>query len=161
MRNIIFYTVCRELAFNGLLRTAGSVSIGITALDHESGDDTMESQTIVEAFICQIDKVGYRNRGSICIQFQRNRAIVLHIDGHMMKTCEQFSVLRGVCCVSGSITGLVSCRGRFSSLGSIRSISFASASGQHCCSKCQGQKPYSYFFHDFHYSFRYSTYVSF
>ena len=92
MRNIIFHTICRELTFDGLLRTAGSVSIGIAALDHESGDDTMESQTIVEAFICQIDKVGYRNRGSICIQFQRNRAIILHIDGHMMKTCEQLFV---------------------------------------------------------------------
>ena len=49
--------------------SAGSVSIGIAALDHESGDDTMESQTIVEAFICQIDKVGYRKmciRDSIC-----------------------------------------------------------------------------------------------
>ena len=93
MRNIIFHTICRELTFDGLLRTAGSVSIGIAALDHESGDDAMESQTIVEAFICQIDKVGYRNRGSICIQFQRNSAIILHIDGHMMKTCEQLFAL--------------------------------------------------------------------
>ena len=50
MLEIICKSVAVELTLDAVSGTACSVSVGISALDHESGNYAVESKSVVESF---------------------------------------------------------------------------------------------------------------
>jgi len=57
MQQGVVHAIGLEFALDGIARTTGSGPFRSTALDHESRDDTVESQTVVETLINQIDEI--------------------------------------------------------------------------------------------------------
>ena len=87
MRNIIFHNVCRELTFDGLLRTAGSVSFWIATLNHETVDDPVEGQTVIEAVLSKFQKICHSDRSGIAVQLHLDGTVIFYLDLHMMLAC--------------------------------------------------------------------------
>lgn len=50
----IFHAVGGELALDHLVRSAHSGAQGVSTLDHKSGDDAVEGQSVVEALAGQL-----------------------------------------------------------------------------------------------------------
>ena len=73
-----------ELTDNGLIRTAGTVPQGITALDHETVHDPVEGKAVIKTFTYKLLKILNCHRGSIFIQRHRDRAVVFYIDPDMV-----------------------------------------------------------------------------
>ena len=48
MLEIILKTIAVKLALDAVSGTAGSVSVGISALDHESCNDAVEGESVIE-----------------------------------------------------------------------------------------------------------------
>ena len=78
-------SVFGKLTFDGLIRTAGAVSLRVTALDHESLDDPVKSQAIVETLPGQIHKIFHGHRRRRAVQLHRDGAVILYMDFHMMQ----------------------------------------------------------------------------
>ena len=51
MRQAVLDVVGRELALDALARAARAVPVGVSALDHETLNDAMEGQAVVEALV--------------------------------------------------------------------------------------------------------------
>ena len=65
MFQIVLETILVELAADAVARAAHTVAVWTTALNHESVDYTMEGQTIVEAFVYQMNEVVYSVRSNV------------------------------------------------------------------------------------------------
>ena len=61
---------------DGVTGTARSIPVRITALDHESLDDTVESETIIKALVCKVDKVRDGVRSGLEVQVHHNLPLV-------------------------------------------------------------------------------------
>ncbi len=85
MGNIILHAVFRKFPFDRLIRAAGSISLGIPALDHKTADDPVEGQAVIESIARKPDKVGDTDRRGIRIQFQFNSAVILNLNLNMVK----------------------------------------------------------------------------
>ena len=57
MAQIIGNTILGKFSLDSISRAAGSVSIRISTLDHESTDNTMEDKPVIKAFLHQTDEV--------------------------------------------------------------------------------------------------------
>lgn len=65
-----------DFTFDGVTGTAGSVSVGTAALNHEAGDNAVEAQAVVKSFFRQFDEVFY-GVGRVCVEeFEVNRSLV-------------------------------------------------------------------------------------
>ncbi len=53
MLQIVFETVLGKFTFDAVSGATHSVSVGTSALDHKAVDDTVEDQSVVEAFFLQ------------------------------------------------------------------------------------------------------------
>lgn len=68
MRELVFHTVLGKLTLDGLICSSGSVSFGISALDHEAVDDAVEGQSVVKTALSQFQEIGYCDRSGIPVQ---------------------------------------------------------------------------------------------
>ena len=59
MRQIVGYAVLGKLAFDRVAGTAHTGSVGASALDHETIDDAMEDQAVIEAFFYKADEIDH------------------------------------------------------------------------------------------------------
>ena len=55
MCEVVLKSVLGELTLDAVIRAAGACACRISALDHESRDDTVEDQAVIEAFFYQTD----------------------------------------------------------------------------------------------------------
>ena len=97
----ILKTVCSKLSGNGLIASAGSVAVGVTTLNHETGDNPVKSEPVIKALIGKMKKVGDGCRGKICIKFSLNGAIIPDFDGNIMRAGQVFRL-----CFSGNAGGI-------------------------------------------------------
>ena len=56
---VVLKSVLGELTLDAVIRAAGACACRISALDHESRDDAVEDQAVIEAFFYQTDEVVY------------------------------------------------------------------------------------------------------
>ena len=82
----IFHAVGRKLALDGVLRSAGAVAVGVTALHHEARDDAVEGQAIVKPIIGQVHKILHGHGGGVAVQLHDDGAIVLNVDLRVVGT---------------------------------------------------------------------------
>ena len=90
---VVLYTICSKFTFNVMTRATHTCSSRITALDHKSGDDTVEDQTVIETFLCQVDKILNTDRRHIRIQLQLHDAAILHLNSNNRIRHFEFSFL--------------------------------------------------------------------
>ena len=74
----IVEAVLSKFAADGVARTAGTISQRAAALDHETFDDSVESQTVIKAFFHQADEVVYRNWCDFRIKLSFDHIAVVH-----------------------------------------------------------------------------------
>ena len=67
MFQFIFETILIEFTFDGVAWATHAVAIWAAALNHKTGNNPMEGQIGVEAFVHQRDKVIYRIWGNLRI----------------------------------------------------------------------------------------------
>ena len=101
VRNIIGKAVCRKFALNLFLRTAHAVAHRIAALNHETLDDAVKSQTIIEALIHQLHEVCNGDRRGISVQLSSDRAIVLNVDLNIVRRNHRVSSGRSAALAGG------------------------------------------------------------
>ena len=77
MREVIFKAVAGHFALDGG-SAAGAVSFGVAALDHESRDDAVEDQAVIEAFFYQTDEVVYGVRRDFRVKLCFHHIAVFH-----------------------------------------------------------------------------------
>ena len=82
MREVIGYAVLGKFTLDGIAGVARAVSEGTAALNHESGDDSMEGKAVIEAGIGKLDKVCNGVGRAVRIEFHDDgRFCVLDPDG--------------------------------------------------------------------------------
>ena len=71
-----------KLAFDVFIGTAHAGAFRITALNHETFDDAVEGQSVIEALFDLLLEVGCRNRGIFLIQFNLDDAAIVHFNNN-------------------------------------------------------------------------------
>ena len=74
----VVHTVCSELALDVPARAAGAVAQRAAALDHKTGDDTVEGQAVIEALADQLLEILTGDGGDFLIQLNVDDAAVFH-----------------------------------------------------------------------------------
>ena len=90
MGNIIFHAIVAEFSLDILIRSTGSISIRVSALDHKSINNTMESKSVIKSILGKLYKICHCNRCGICIQFYLNGTVILDLYLCMMCSCKLF-----------------------------------------------------------------------
>ena len=72
--------VCLELANDVVLGAAHAVTLGISALDHEAGNYSVEDKTVVEALAYKLKEVCYGLGRSLGAELKLDNAAVFHFD---------------------------------------------------------------------------------
>ena len=107
MRNIVFHSIAGKFALDGILCSAGSVSVWISALDHKSVNDPVEGQTVIKIVLYQLYKICDCDGCGVCIQLYIDLAIILYGDGSMMGSCQLLAGIDHSCschlCILGTI----------------------------------------------------------
>ena len=80
MGQSVGHAVVDELALDGLTAVAVAVAQRVTALHHEAFDDAVEGQSVIEAAVGKLGKVGHRNRSGVAVQIQLDGAVILQND---------------------------------------------------------------------------------
>ena len=78
MFQIIGHTVGSELTLDAVAGAAHTGAIGTSALDHETADDTVEDQTIIEMLADQADKIVNGFRCNFGIKLAFDHTAILH-----------------------------------------------------------------------------------
>ena len=81
MRQVIPEAVLGEFSPDGIAGSAGSGSFGAASLNHESGNDPVERQPVIETFLNQADEVVDRIRRDLRIELGLHDITVFHGDG--------------------------------------------------------------------------------
>ena len=77
---IIFYAVLGKLALDRIAGTAHAASLRVAALDHESFNDAVEDQPVIEILISKLLKIINGDRGDIRIKLPLHNTAILHCD---------------------------------------------------------------------------------
>ena len=77
----IFKTVAGELAADGITGAAHAGALRVTALDHESWNDTVEEEAIVKTAVGQRDEIADCLRRVLRVKLALHYASVLHGNG--------------------------------------------------------------------------------
>ena len=154
MGNLIFHAVFGKFAFDRFVRTAGSIPLRVSALDHKTADDPVEGEAVIETVLGKPDKIGDADRCGIRIQLQGNGAVILHFDFNMVQPFQiGFFFRRGVllllrilciACVRTFCTVGV-CTFRFTCLRLRGIIPFRTASGEDGGKEGDAQEASKYF----------------
>ena len=78
MLKIVLYAVACKLALDGIAGASHSRSVGAAALDHETGDDPVEDQAVIETVACEFYEVIDRDGGDVGIKFSLDDSSILH-----------------------------------------------------------------------------------
>ena len=78
MLQLILKPVGPELSADAVAGSADADALRISALDHESGNDAVEDQAVIEALFHQGDKVVHRVRSNLRIEFRLDDIAVFH-----------------------------------------------------------------------------------
>ena len=92
MLQIIFYAILRKFTLDGITGASGSVSVRISALDHETLDDSVENQSVIKFFVDQADKIVYGNRGGFRIKLSLYDISVFHSDCYNRILCHKINL---------------------------------------------------------------------
>ena len=76
----VVVSVSAELAYDLFIRSAHSVTLGISALDHKAGDDSVEYESVIESLAYKLFKILYCNGGSLGIKVDLDHAAVFQFD---------------------------------------------------------------------------------
>ena len=76
MLDRVVHAVGGEFALDVCSAVAGAVTEGTSALGHESGDDSVEGQTVVEAFVHKAKEVFNGNGSGLRIEFQVDISVI-------------------------------------------------------------------------------------
>ena len=87
LQRILLESVSAEFPADRITRTAHAGPLGVTALDHESRDDAVEDQPVVETGTCQRDEIADGIRRVVRIEFGSDDASVFHGDGYNWILC--------------------------------------------------------------------------
>lgn len=77
---IVGKTILCKFSFDGVTGTTHTGSLRASALDHETGNNTMKDFSIVEMFVCQADKVVDGIWCDFRIEFALHHITVFHCD---------------------------------------------------------------------------------
>ena len=75
---IVSYAVSSELTLDAVAGTTTSGAVRTSALDHETADDTVEDQTVIEMLVDQTDKIVNGFGCNFRIKLAFNHAAILH-----------------------------------------------------------------------------------
>ena len=71
-----------KLSLDAVPRPAGTHSLGISALDHKSGDNTVKDHAVIKSLLHQRYKIFHSVRGDIRIQLYFHFISVFHFNGN-------------------------------------------------------------------------------
>ena len=78
---IVLETVLGKLTLDGVAGAADADALGVAALNHEAGNDTVENEAVVEALLHQRDEVVDGVGSHLGVQLGLHDAAVLHFKG--------------------------------------------------------------------------------
>ena len=84
---IVSYAVSSELTLDAVAGTTTSGAVRTSALDHETADDTVEDQTIIEMLADQADEIVNGFGGNFGIKLAFDHTAVLHCNSNNRIFC--------------------------------------------------------------------------
>ena len=82
MLEIVFEAVAGKLALDAVAGAAGACALGVAALNHKAGDDTVEDDTVVKALVYKGDKVVDCVGGDFGVKLCLHDVAVFHFKGN-------------------------------------------------------------------------------
>ena len=86
MGNVIFHTVPE----NSPLMVSSEPPVPflwIATLNHETVDDPVEGQTVIEAVLSKFQKICHSDQSGIAVQLHLDGTVIFYLDLHMMLAC--------------------------------------------------------------------------
>ena len=80
MFQVVCETIVGEFAVDAVSRSADTGSFRISALDHETSDDTVEDHTVIKSFVYQRDEIIYCIWGDFRIKLCFDDIAVFHLN---------------------------------------------------------------------------------
>ena len=85
MADRVVKAVGGEFSLDRRIRAAGSVSEGISSLDHKAVHNPVEGEPVIKALLCQLHEILHGLGRGAGIQGQGDRPVVLDLDLDMME----------------------------------------------------------------------------
>ena len=137
---IVSYAVSSEFTLDAVAGATTSGAVRTSTLDHETADDTVEDQTVIEMLVDQADKIVNGFGCNFRIKLAFDHTAILHSNSNNRILCHNNFLSFGTLCIINSITIILDDSGENVKRRIAADVFFEAGVNRNRSGKCSGGK---------------------